>query len=120
MSRRPTYQERVNAWLKQTFSQKIRLCKTERNHRFLEESLELIQACGCTQSEAHQIVDYVFGRPEGEKSQEVGGVMNTLAALCIAHGLDMQKAADQEMVRVWRMIEKIQAKQITKPKFEPI
>ena len=39
-------------------------------HRFLEEALELVQACGATASEAHQLVDYVYGRPVGEPAQE--------------------------------------------------
>lgn len=49
--------------------------KAERNHRFLEEALELVQACGCTESEAAQLVAYVYGRPAGDPPQEVGGVM---------------------------------------------
>mgnify|MGYP006958842284 CR=1 FL=1 len=64
--------------------------KAERSHRFLEEALELVQACGCSASEAHQLVDYVFGRAVGHASQEAGGVMVTLAALClVAEGLDL-------------------------------
>ena len=53
---------------------------TERVHRFTEEALELGQALGCTREEAHQLVNYVYGRPVGEPGQEVGGVMTTLAS----------------------------------------
>ena len=77
-------QSRVLPWMLACFGPTIPFDKTERNHRFLEEALELVQSIGCTQSEAHQLVDYVYGRPAGEPSQEVGGVMVTLAALCIA------------------------------------
>jgi hypothetical protein len=64
------FQERVNAWMLECFGPAISADTVERNHRFLEEALELVQACGCTQSEAHLLVDYVFGRPAGEKFQE--------------------------------------------------
>lgn len=93
---------------------------TERNHRFLEEALELVQSLGCTASEAHQLVDYVFGRPIGEPMQELGGVQVTLAALCFPHGLDMEAAAETELARVWTKIDKIRAKQAAKPKHSPL
>lgn len=40
----------------------------------LEEALELVQSNGCTASEAHQLVDYVFGRPIGDRKEEIGAV----------------------------------------------
>jgi len=88
----------------------------ERNHRFLEESLELVQACDCTVSEAHQLVDYVYGRPTGEKIQEVGGVMVTLAALCLAQKIDMAECGEVELKRIWTKVEQIRDKQAAKPK----
>ncbi|MGZ4968070.1 MAG: hypothetical protein ACXV8O_01525 [Methylobacter sp.] len=94
--------------------------KEERSHRFLEESLELVQACGCTKSEALQLVDYVYGRPAGEPYQEVGGVMVTLAALCLAHGLNMHENGETELTRIWTMVEKIRQKQAAKPKYSPL
>lgn len=92
----------------------------ERNHRFLEEALELVQACACTQSEAHQLVDYVYGRAVGEKYQEVGGVMVTLAALCLAQQLDMHDCGEVELARIWTKVEQIRAKQAGKPKHSPL
>jgi NTP pyrophosphatase (non-canonical NTP hydrolase) len=94
--------------------------KEERSHRFIEEALELIQACGTSKSEALQLVDYVFNRPVGETSQEVGGVMVTLAALCLAHKLDMHQAAETELARIWTKVEQIRAKQAAKPKHSPL
>lgn len=116
----PSFQQGVHDWLLACFGPEIAADKVERNHRFLEESLELVQACGCTQSEAHQLVDYVFGRPVGEIEQEIGGVMVTLSALCLAHGFDMMAAGDKEVRRVWAMAEKIRAKQAAKPKHSPL
>ena len=92
----------------------------ERNHRFLEEAIDLVQANGCTASEAHQLVDYVYGRERGEINQEVGGVMVTLAALCLAGDVDMHSAAETELARVWTKVEKIRAKHFAKPKFSPL
>jgi hypothetical protein len=102
------------------FGEAISADTRERNHRFLEESLELVQACGCTQSEAHQLVDYVFGRDVGEKHQEVGGVMVTLAALCLAQRLDMHNCGEVELARIWTKVDQIRAKQAIKPKHAPV
>lgn len=120
MSKSLTFQTRVKEWLNACFGEVISNDKVERNHRFLEESLEVVQACGCTQSEAYQLVDYVFNRPVGEISQEVGGVMNTLAALCLVYGLNMEECADVELARCWKNVEKIRAKQAAKPKHSPL
>lgn len=114
------FQVRVDQWIQHCFGPEIGSDKTERNHRFIEEALELVQAGGCTVSEAHQIVDYVFGRPIGDLPQEVGGVMSTLAALCNAHGVDLVSAAETELSRVWLISDKIRAKQAAKPKHSPL
>lgn len=116
----PSYQSRVKPWLDACFGPEIAGDKTERNHRFLEEALELVQSGGCTASEAHQLVDYVYGRPVGEMGQEIGGVMNTLAALCLAYGRDMHEDGETELARVWTKVEKIRAKQAAKPKHSPL
>jgi hypothetical protein len=110
------FQLRVGRWMQACFGAEISRDTTERNHRFLEEALELTQSCGCTVSEAHQLVDYVYGRPAGDKPQEVGGVMVTLAALCLAQKLDMDACGEHELLRVWQCIEKIRAKQAAKPR----
>lgn len=115
-----TFQNRVKPWLLACFGSVISNDKKERNHRFLEESLELAQACGCTAGEAHQLVDYVFNRDVGEKHQEVGGVMVTLAALCLSQELNMHENGEEELERVWRCVDKIRAKQASKPKDSPL
>jgi len=115
-----SFQSRVQPWMMACFGAEIAADGAERNHRFLEESLELVQACGCTASEAHQLVDYVYGRPVGEREQEVGGVMVTLAALCLAQGLDMHAAGETELARIWTKVEAIRAKQAAKPKHSPL
>jgi hypothetical protein len=115
-----SFQSRVDLWLLACFGRAIARNREERNHRFLEEAIELVQALGCTASEAHQLIDYVFGRPIGEPKQEVGGVMVTLAALCLASGLDMYEAGETELARIWTKVEAIRAKQAAKPKHSPL
>ncbi len=117
---RGSFQERVQPWLMECFGANIASDRDERNHRFLEEALELVQATGCTASEAHQLVDYVYGRPQGEINQEVGGVMVTLAALCLASELDMHEAGETELARIWTKVDKIRAKHAAKPKHSPL
>ncbi len=115
-----TYQKRVVKWLLVCFGVEIAHNTVERSHRFVEEALELVQACGATASECHQLVDYVFGRSVGEKEQEIGGVMVTLAALCFAQDLDMDWEGEKELRRVWEKIDQIRAKQAAKPKLSPL
>ncbi|WP_198598311.1 hypothetical protein [Mangrovicella endophytica] len=81
-----------------------------------------MQACGCTRSEAHQLVDYVFDRPTGERGQEVGGTKVTLAALCHAFQIDMEKEAKKELARIMQpdVMLRICAKQAGKPKHSPL
>lgn len=114
------FQARMMAWLLACFGPEISGDKVERNHRFLEEALELVQACGCTADEAHQLVDYTYSRPVGEARQEVGGVVTTLSALCSAQGIDMHDAAEAELARIWTKIDVIRAKQAAKPKHSPL
>ncbi len=113
------YQAEVFSWLISCFGVKIARDKFERNHRFLEEALELVQALGCTREEAADLVDYVYSRPAGVPHQEVGGAMVTLAALCSANQIDMEAAADHELSRVWGKIGLIREKQQKKPKIGP-
>lgn len=107
---------RVLPWMIACFGSKISQDTVERNHRFIEEALELIQACGCPREDAMQLVNYVYSRPIGEQAQEVGGVMVTLAALCLANGIDMHEAAEVELKRIWTKVEQIRAKQAAKPR----
>jgi hypothetical protein len=119
-SKEHPFQRRVVDWMMETFSMEVCRNTTERNHRFLEESLELVQSMGCTQAEAHMLVDYVFGRPVGDPEQEVGGAMVTLAALCAAADISMTELGNRELARCWQNIEKIRAKQAGKPKHSPL
>lgn len=117
-----TFQARVLNWLMNCFSQEVCRDTVERNHRFLEEALELVQSTGCKRSEAHMLVEYVFNRPVGDPFQEVGGVAITLSGLCSCIDIDQEQAAEAELDRVSApaILEKIRAKQAAKPNFGPL
>lgn len=117
-----SYEHRVNGWMQECFGPEISGDIEERNHRFLEEALELVQSTGCTADAAHRLVDYVFGRPVGEPFQEVGGVRVTLAALCLANGINGEAAAEAELARITQpeTITRIREKQRRKPAFGPL
>jgi hypothetical protein len=72
----------------------------QRGVRFLEEAIELYQAAGADKDKAHELVDYIFGRPVGELGQEFGGVGVTLLALAEAASLDADSCERTELKRV--------------------
>jgi hypothetical protein len=73
-----SFQQRVQPWMMACFGPEISADKLERCDRFIEEALELCQAGDYPKDRAHALVDYVYGRPQGDINQEVGGVMVTL------------------------------------------
>ncbi|MDW9491720.1 hypothetical protein [Sinorhizobium meliloti] len=114
-----TFQSKVGQWIVDCFGEEVAKSQDERNHRFLEEALELVQSLGATKQECHDLVEYVFDREKGEPAQEVGGVTVCLAALCNAAGLDMEACADSELNRIDNdeTKAKIREKHAGKPKF---
>lgn len=116
----PSLQSRCVDWVSHCFGETVAKDKQERSHRFLEEALELVQAAGCTAAEAHQLVDYTFGRPVGYVPQEAAQAMLTLITLCSAHDVDIMMEAEFELSRCWGNTAKIRAKWKTKPKFSPL
>jgi hypothetical protein len=115
-----SYQSRVVDWLVACFPPSAPSDCVERTHRFLEEALELAQASGCSRDEALKLVEYVYSRPSGDVQQEVGGVMVTLAGLCYASGVEMDKAGDVELERNWRRTDAIRRKQAARPNGSPL
>lgn len=111
-----SFQSRVAPWVHETFGPEISADRLERGDRLLEEVLELLQSGGYPAYRVARLASYVYGRPAGEPAQEVGGVMVTLAAYCLAHELDMHAAGETELARVWTKVEAIRAKQAAKPR----
>ncbi|WP_246710130.1 hypothetical protein [Martelella soudanensis] len=109
------FQPRVDPWMQACFGPKISADRLERGDRLIEEVLELLQAVDYPRERIKSLMDYTWSKPKGEPAQEVGGVMVTLAAFCLAYGLDMHDAGETELARVWTMVEIIRAKQAAKP-----
>ena len=114
------YQSIIGGWGSAVFGENTD--KAQRIFRFLEEALELVQSLNCSKEDALKLVDYVYDRPIGEPLQEVGCTMVTLAMLCNYAGLNLQKGAFDELQRIHQpeVIEKILAKNATKPRFSPL
>ena len=118
----PTFQQRLSNWVLHCFGAKIRSDKRERDVRFLEEAIELVQARGNVGlKDAVAMVHYVYSRPAGEVGQEVGGTVTCLAALVAteqhADGgeMDFMEEGEKELTRIWGCVDKIREKQKLKP-----
>lgn len=70
-----------------------------RSLRLGEEAIELMQACKVSRDLAHKLVDTVYGRPVGQVSQELGGVLLTAGVLCEAMNLDLEEVLFTELSR---------------------
>lgn len=102
-------------WMLECFGPVIPFDKLERGDRLLEEVLELLQSGDYPEERVAALTKYSYGRPKGEPHQEVGGVMITLAAYCLAHDLDLDQAGEDELARIWTKVEAIRAEQAAKP-----
>lgn len=109
------FQQRVQPWMMACFGAQISADQLERGDRFIEEALELLQSGGYPRERVQSLINYVYSRAIGDPAQEVGGVMVTLAAYCLAHNLDMHACGETELSRAWTKVEKIRAKQAAKP-----
>lgn len=76
------------------FNRKIRAL------RFLEEAIELAQACDIPKRKVAKLVKAVYARDVGNARQEVGGCMVTLAVFANAAHLDLEEEFDREVRRV--------------------
>ncbi len=110
------FHKRVASWAFKCFGEKVVNDKMERNFRFIEEALELIQSLGCEKEDVLKLVDYVYNRKPGEPFQEVGGVLVTLAILCNVNSIEIDNAGYTELRRIEDpgIMEIIRAKQLSK------
>lgn len=112
-------QNTIRRWVLKCFGVEVADDIVERGGRYLEESLELVQTTGITKEQAHEMVEYVYNRPVGERHEEAGASLITLLALCSAAKIDLDVALHIEYHRIKsdEMIEKIRAKHASKPKY---
>lgn len=109
------FQREVGQWVVACFGPERANDPRERNLRFLEESLELVQSNGLSKEEAQAVLNYVYSRKSGNIFQEVGGAVITLASLCRAAGVSLDEAATVELSRVHTEIANIREKNLKKP-----
>lgn len=123
LSREPggeTHQDQIKTWAIETFGMALFEDPAERAQRFLEESLELVQAMGMPKADVQTMTDYVYDRSVGEVRQEIGGAFVTLYTLCASLGLDADQIVSEEIEKIKPMMEKIRNKNLTKPKGVPL
>lgn len=106
-----SFQNRSRKWVIACFGSEAAQDLRVRRHRFVEEAIELDQALGGTADEAHALINYVYGREIGQPTQEVGGVMVTLASLCSAASICLTLEAEHGLFDCWNRIDKIRQKQ---------
>jgi hypothetical protein len=84
----------------------------ERVLRFLEESIELGQVEGVTKEQALALIEQVYAKPPGVTSQEIGGVLTTLAAYFAVTGASPEQLFERELRRIEQpdIMEKIRTK----------
>ena len=108
------FQDRVYFFLCECFGKEILENKLERNYRFFEEAIELVQACGMTKEDCLKLIDYVYDRSVGEVEQEIGGVMVTLFGLATAQDVNMNYCAEDELMSCYNRIDHIRSKWVNK------
>jgi hypothetical protein len=113
------FQKRAQYWAKKCFGLTLATDRNERNQRFAEEAIELVQACGMSERAVLGAVAYVYNRPVGEVRQEVGGTYTTLALLCAANGIDMVAEGEKDLLEIDNdeTSARIREKRRTKPDF---
>lgn len=110
-------QDRTERWMLKTFPRNVISDRTERMDRLIEEVFELAQSIDYDFDRIAKLATYVGGREKGQPSAEVGGVANTLFALCNAINVSFENAYIHEMARIEtpEMIAKVRAKWESKP-----
>lgn len=97
---RETRQTSVLRWCAETFGNGIEVTPGVRLMRFIEEATEMAQAFGLSKADVQKVVSYVYARPVGELSQEVGGVAITLMAFVESVGLSLPGCELTEIQRI--------------------
>jgi NTP pyrophosphatase (non-canonical NTP hydrolase) len=89
----------ANTWTKKCFGAQA-TNKEVRALRLAEESIEFAQAVGVDPDKLHKLIDYIFDRPCGDASQELGGVGLTFLTAASAMDCDAGVVIELEIERV--------------------
>lgn len=90
----------IALWAIECFGEEQARSVPQRALRLTEEAIEAAQAALVDERLVHDLVKYVYGRPVGEISQEIGGVGVTLLALAAAVGVSADIVEYAEVERI--------------------
>lgn len=100
ISMRDARQSRAEEWALAAFGEEEASSPEQRGLRLAEEAIEAAQAVQCDRAQLHRLVDFVYDRPVGELSRELGGVGLTLLCLAAATKLSADTCESAELDRV--------------------
>lgn len=93
-------QQAVYDWCVSAFGEEHTNSLQQRAVRFLEEAIELYQACGGDRAMAHKLLDFVMDRPVGDVAQEIGQVGLMILSISKTAGVDPDAEELKEINRV--------------------
>lgn len=91
------FQKSVATWGKTNFGA-IAYSKQERAFRFLEEALELCQACEVNLGQVKHIAGIVYSKPIGTKEMELADAQLNLYALANVHGVSLEEVTQNRFL----------------------
>ncbi len=86
-------------WAKDTFGVAAS-GQRERALRFIEEAIELAQACGLHDRDVYLTLNRVFLRPPGSVPKEIGQTVLVLEGLAECYGVSAYTEGNKEMERI--------------------
>lgn len=89
--------------------------RRERALRYAEESLELMQAAGLTESDVEALKKHVYSREPGQIRKELGNAQLTLLALGTSYGIHVVDEGERDLRWAKNNISYIREKYLSKP-----
>lgn len=109
-------EQRVDIWLRDCVGDDVAENLDERNHRFCEEALELLQACGYKLKDVMSMAAHVFEKePSTDIAGECADVLFVFFPLIKARDIDLGTAFRTALDRNWANSDKIREKNRHKP-----
>lgn len=109
-------ESRVDIWLRDCVGHEVADNLEERNNRFCEEALELLQACGYTRQQIDAMADVVYSKsPSTDIAGACADVMVCLMPLARARQIDLTTALRETIKRNWANSNAIREKNRHKP-----
>lgn len=95
-------QRAIAKWCALAFGKEEAESLEQRGLRLFEETVEACQACNVDLAQLHHLLDFIYLRPVGQLTQELGGIGVCLLAMAEAAGVDADACEQQEVDRVLR------------------